>query len=144
MAGDVIVLFKPYMYRKDIFDVDYHKLKQDGVKCIVFDLDNTLSFVSENKCSMKVKKLLMRLKKDFFICISSNSTKKRIIPYLDDLDIDGISFSLKPLPKALIKIRKRYGFSKDEMVMIGDQLLTDVLAGNSYGIRPFWLILWVK
>ena len=103
--------------------------------CLVFDLDNTLGLIDEEKCPKEAKKLLKKLKKDFTIYISSNNTRKRILPYIEDLEIEGESFSLKPLPKGLIRIRKRCGFKKSEMVMIGDQMVTDILSGNLYGVK---------
>ena len=36
-----MAIFKPDIYKKNIFDIDYLKLKKDGIKCLVFDLDNT-------------------------------------------------------------------------------------------------------
>ncbi len=130
-----MALYKPTMYKKNIFDINYDKLKKDGAKCLVFDLDNTLGLIDEEKCPKEAKKLLKKLKKDFTIYISSNNTRKRILPYIEDLEIEGESFSLKPLPKGLIRIRKRCGFKKSEMVMIGDQMVTDILSGNLYGVK---------
>ena len=34
--------FIPDMYQKSIYDIDYKKLKEKGIKCLLFDLDNTL------------------------------------------------------------------------------------------------------
>ena len=39
-----------------------------------------------------------------FIC--SNNTKKRIRPYIDDLGIEGLSWSMKPSIKSLVYLRK--------------------------------------
>ena len=33
--------FIPDMYQKSIYHIDYNKLQDDGIKCILFDLDNT-------------------------------------------------------------------------------------------------------
>ena len=33
--------FIPDMYQKSIYHIDYDKLKEDGIKCLLFDLDNT-------------------------------------------------------------------------------------------------------
>ena len=129
-----MALYKPTMYKKNIFEIDYDKLKKNGIKCLVFDLDNTLGLIDEKECPKEAKKLLKKLKKDFTIYISSNNTRKRILPYIEDLEIEGESFSLKPLPKGLIRIRKRCGFKKSEMAMIGDQMVTDILSGNLYGV----------
>lgn len=130
-----MAFFKPDIYKKTIFDIDYDKLKAEGIKCLVFDLDNTLGLIDEEKCPKETKKLLKKLKKDFDVFISSNNTRKRIVPYIEDLEIDGESFSLKPLPKGLIRIRRRCKVKKEEMAMIGDQIVTDICSGKLYGVK---------
>lgn len=127
-------LFRPNMYKKNIFEIDYNKLKEQGITCLIFDLDNTLGLIEHEKCPLKTKKLLKELQKDFLILISSNNTKKRIAPYLKNLGIGGVAFSLKPSTKGLRKIKKHYNLNKKEMVMIGDQIVTDILSGNRYKI----------
>ncbi len=127
-------LFRPNMYKKNIFEIDYNKLKEQGITCLIFDLDNTLGLIEHEKCPLKTKKLLKELQKDFLILISSNNTKKRIAPYLKDLGIGGVAFSLKPSTKGLRKIKNHYNLNKKEMVMIGDQIVTDILSGNRYKI----------
>ena len=127
-------LFRPNMYKKNIFEIDYNRLKEQGIKCLVFDLDNTLGLIEHERCPLKTKKLLKELQKDFLILISSNNTKKRIAPYLKDLGIGGVAFSLKPSTKGLRWIKKNYNLKKKEMVMIGDQIVTDILSGNRYKI----------
>ena len=78
-GGDVMGLFKPKMYKKNIFEIDYNKLKEAGIKCLVFDLDNTLGLIDHKKCPRNTKKLLKSLQEDFLILISSSS-----------LDLEGI------------------------------------------------------
>ena len=128
-------LFKPNIYQKTIFDVNYKKLKEQGVKCLVYDLDNTLGLISHKNCPDEAKELINRLKKDFIVVISSNNTKKRLKPYLDELGIDGVSWSMKPSIRGLIKIKAKYKLKKKEMCIIGDQIVTDILAGNRYHIK---------
>ena len=42
---------------------------------------------------------------------------------------------MKPLTVGLGKIKKRYHLEKNEMLMIGDQLVTDILSGKLFGIK---------
>ena len=128
-------LFRPDMYKKNIFEIDYKKLKKDGIKCLIFDLDNTLGLIEHEKCPEETRKLIKELEKDFLIFISSNNTQQRIDPYLEDLGIKGVAWSLKPSTRSLRKIRKNEKLKKDEMVMIGDQIVTDILAGKRYKIK---------
>lgn len=126
---------KPDIYQKNIFDIDYKKLYKQGISCLIFDLDNTLALIDEKKCPNKVKKLISHLKQDFIVVIISNNVYKRIKPYKDSLEINAVSMAMKPLPVGLSKIKKYYHLRKNEMMMIGDQLVTDVLSGKLYGIH---------
>lgn len=129
-----MAFLKPDVYQKNIFNIDYKKLKEKGITCLIFDLDNTLALISEENCPTKVKELVNKLKKDFKVVIISNNIYKRIKPYKEELEIDAISFAMKPFPVGLSKIKKTYNLKKSEMMMIGDQLITDVLSGKLYKI----------
>lgn len=127
-------LFLPNIYKKNIYDIDYDKLKKMGITCLVFDLDNTLGLLENKRCPLKSRRLIKKLQKDFLVLIISNNTKRRIKPYLDDLNIGGVAYALKPSVRGLRKIKKEYHLKKKEMVMIGDQIVTDVLSGNKFNI----------
>lgn len=51
-----------------------------------------------------------------------------------ELEIDGVAMALKPWTRGLRKIYKKYGYNKCEMVMIGDQIMTDIVSGNRFQI----------
>ena len=126
--------FRPNIYQKSIFEIDYAHLKKLGITCLVFDLDNTLGLIEHKKCSRKVKKLITSLKEDFLVLICSNNTKRRIKPYLEDLGVGGVCWSMKPSTIGLSRIKKNYHLLKKEMCLIGDQMVTDILAGNRFHI----------
>ena len=128
-------VFKPKIYQKNIFEINYKELKNEGIKCLIFDLDNTLGLISHKSCPDEAKELINKLKKDFTVIISSNNTRKRLKPYLEELGIDGVAWSMKPSIKSLIQIKAKYKLKKKEMCIIGDQIVTDVLAGNRFHIK---------
>ena len=35
--------YLPDIYKKSIFDINYKKLKEESIKCLIFDLDNTIA-----------------------------------------------------------------------------------------------------
>lgn len=128
--------FVPDMYQKSIFTIDYKCLKSEGIKCILFDLDNTLSSPFLKEPNEKVKELFYTLKEDNFkIIIFSNSGKKKLEPFKNILDVDVAYSSMKPLCIKFNKIMRMYKLELSEIVIIGDQLLTDVLGGNNVGIK---------
>lgn len=129
--------FKPTMYQKNIYEIDYALLKKQGVSVLIFDLDNTLAFIDDKECPKKSLELIQKLKKDFMVYIISNNEKVRIEPYTKALEIEGVAKARKPFTKGLREIYKK-GHKKDEMVMIGDQLVTDILSGNLFSIKTIW------
>ena len=124
----------PDIYQKSIYDINYQKLKQKGIKCLLFDLDNTLVPVNVDVPTKKVKELFTVLEKDFKVIILSNSGKKRLIPFKEGLNVDVSASSHKPFKKKYLKIMKLYKFEYHEIAAIGDQLLTDICGANQVGI----------
>lgn len=126
--------FVPKSYQKNIFCINYKKLKEKGIKLLIFDLDNTLSLIDEEFPSKEIKKLLNELSCDFDILVASNNTKKRVEKFCDEIKCKFISSSMKPLKKIAYFLKKNYKFSLDEVAIIGDQLVTDIFLGNRLGI----------
>lgn len=127
--------FLPTIYVPNIYQISYQKLKKQGIKYLIFDLDNTIGKISEETPSQKTRNLFNQLKKDFTIIIVSNNVKKRVASYVDSLDVCFFSFAMKPSCRALRAIRKKFSCNKNEMIVIGDQLVTDILYGNRFHIK---------
>ena len=58
-------IFVPDSYYKNVYEIDYDKLRKKNIKCIMFDLDNTLALIDEGVPPEKVIKLIKKLNKDF-------------------------------------------------------------------------------
>ena len=126
--------FIPDIYQKNIYDIDYHKLKKRLIKCLLFDLDNTLVPVKTDTPTKKVKELFHFLETDFKVIIISNSNRKRLIPFKEGLNVDVAASAHKPFKKKYLKIMATYKFKEHEIAAIGDQLLTDIYGANKIGI----------
>lgn len=125
----------PKMYKKSIHDIDYDKLKNLNIKCLMFDLDNTLLKVNKNIPKKEICDLIHRLKANFSIFIvTNNGSSKRVSAAADRLGVNYVKFSMKPFSRGFRAIKNKYNFTKDEMCIIGDQLMTDICGGNKYGI----------
>ena len=70
-------LFIPDVYAQSIYTINYKKLKKNGIKCLLFDLDNTIASYKTKEPDQKVKELIARLEEDFKVIIISNSNKNR-------------------------------------------------------------------
>ena len=53
--------FIPDIYQRNIFTINYQKLKERGIKCLLFDLDNTLAPMMAKEPSKELKELFMHL-----------------------------------------------------------------------------------
>lgn len=125
------MLFYPKMYKKSIFEIPYDKLKNKKIKVLLFDLDNTIGKIEEGTASKEVQTLIKKLSKDFKIAIvSNNSSKKRVGGFAESLNVDYFYFAKKPSTKCIRKAMKKYVVSPDNIAMIGDQIITDILAAN--------------
>ena len=125
----------PDVYAKSILDVNYKKLHDNGIKCFLFDLDNTIAPFNERDCNDRIKDLFKMLKeKGMYLVIFSNSPKSRVEKFAKMLDIDFISNARKPSIKKFELVFKKYKVAENEVAMIGDQLTTDIKGGNLAGV----------
>lgn len=126
----------PDMYQKSIYHIDYEKLRSDGIKCLLFDLDNTCVPTKEKNPNKKLIEQFDKLKDlGFKVIIFSNAGKKRLKPFKKTLDVDCSYSSRKPLRGKFNKIMKKFGYDLSETAIIGDQIFTDILGGNKVGIK---------
>ena len=126
--------FIPTIYKETVFDVDYNKLYEKGVRLILTDLDNTLVSYKDDEVNDKLLIWLEQRKKEGFeiIIISNNSSETRVKEFAAKLDIKYLSRAMKPLKCGFKKVMKKASrkYSPHEVVAIGDQLMTDVFAAN--------------
>lgn len=127
--------YVPDMYQKSIYTVDYSKLLTIGIKCLLFDLDNTVVPSKSIEPSLKAKDLFISLKqKGFRVIIFSNSPKFRIKKFQSFFEVECICNAMKPWSKNFRKVMSNHRLSENEVAIIGDQIMTDVVGGNKVGI----------
>lgn len=135
MVIKMITWFIPYKniipddYASSIFDIDYNKLYSNGKRLILTDLDNTLISYKATEPTDELYKWKSELEgMGFEIIIVSNSGKKRVKHFANMLGIKYVNLSTKPLKRGFKKALKIAStkYKKEEVVVLGDQLLTDV------------------
>ena len=128
--------FIPDMYQKSIYHIDYDKLLDDGIKCLLLDLDNTCVPYKDTEANKKLVELIETLKDmDFKLIIFSNASKRRIAPFKKVLNVDCLASARKPFKKNFLKIIKMFNYDLSEVAIVGDQLYKDILGGNRVGIK---------
>ena len=131
--------YLPDIYKKNIFAINYDKLKKKDIKCLIFDLDNTLALIDSTKVESNVKELITKLKKDFLVVIVSNSPKKRVSKFSEDLGVNSYPFALKPSIRTLKKIKSKYNLESNQIAIIGDQFITDMGYGSKGKITKIYV-----
>ena len=120
-----------------VYDIDYNELYASGKRIILFDLDNTLISYYE---SVPNKKLINfgndLLSMGFHVYVLSNNKGKRINTFMETFPATGSgNLMKKPFPQKVKKFLKNHNHNNyDEIVMIGDQLVTDILCANNVGV----------
>lgn len=125
----------PDYYYQSIFEIPYQTLNKQGISTLFFDLDNTIISYDEDHLSESQITFLKELSKTFKIVVLSNSGYKRVSQALKDTDFDYIYHAVKPLKFGLRKALKINQSSKDEVMLIGDQIMTDVYGAHRIGIK---------
>ncbi len=120
---------------RSVYDIDFAKLYAKGKRIILFDLDNTLAPYDEHTPSTKVIQLITRLKElGFSVYLVSNNNKKRIGYYTNDLAVQGYIYKAnKPFTYRIARYFSKHHIVKEEVIAVGDQLVTDVFCFNRLG-----------
>lgn len=128
--------FKPFCHAKSIYDIDLDFFTKLGVKHIFMDLDNTLdsykSWEPNERSQKLIKDLLDRGIKPLII---SNNRGPRVSAYANKLGVEYIHSTGKPFPFKINAYIKKHNLNKDEIIAIGDQMITDCHAANAAKIR---------
>jgi len=133
--------FLPNQHVKSILDIHPKDLQEKGIKGIITDLDNTLVEWDRPNATPRVIKWFEEMKKNQIkVTIVSNNNEKRVKSFSDPLDIAFIFRAKKPLSLAFHRAAKQMNIKKEETVVIGDQLLTDVLGGNRGGFHTILVV----
>ena len=123
------------VYRR-ITDIDIEFLKQNNIGTLLLDVDNTLSTHHGTKLVDGLTEWLDSMKAEGInLVVVSNSRKWRIEPFAGKIGLPFVSLACKPLPFGYRKAVKKLGAEKKQCAIIGDQIFTDVLGANLYGIK---------
>lgn len=128
-------LFRPKAYFDRLALLDQQELYRLGYRALLFDVDNTITTWNSPDIAPEVLAWFARLgDAGLKGCIISNNSAARLKPLADRLGIDFLPKARKPLPFGYKKAAAGLGAEKAQTLMIGDQLLTDILGANLAGI----------
>ena len=127
-------LMPDYMFRT--FDeITPEFLQGLGIRAILADIDNTLAPYEQPEPDDRIRNWIDSLAEaGISIAFVSNNDRDRVELFNRTLGVPAYWKSGKPFKKNLIKAMNDLGGTPDTTVMLGDQLLTDALAGRNVGV----------
>lgn len=133
--------FIPSEFVRSVFHITPEMLIDKGIKGIITDLDNTLVEWDRPDATPKLIEWFASIKAaGIQVTIVSNNNELRVKSFADPLGIPFIFKARKPLGKAFIQALSIMSVKREEVVVIGDQLLTDVLGGNRLKLHTILVI----
>lgn len=132
----MLIRRKVFAHSISIYDIPVEFYKRAGVKYVFMDLDNTLDsyrlYVPTDRARTYIGNLIAS---NITPIIISNNKGKRVSSYANALGIEFMHSAAKPFGFKIKKFLKEKGIDPVEVVMVGDQLITDIGAANKVGIR---------
>lgn len=123
-----------------VTDITPEILAKMGIKGLILDLDNTLTTHDNPVPGEGVLDWLDSMKQNNIrLMIVSNNHAPRVKPFAEMLGLDFVSEGKKPLTKGFSEAQKKMGLPKNEIAAVGDQIYTDVLGANLFGIRMLFV-----
>lgn len=125
------MLLYPNLYLKNVKEIKYEMLKNNDIKGLILDVDNTLLDYYKNMLDGLENWCEAMKEKGIKFCIASNSNNRDKVDNISKkLGIPYIFFAKKPLKGGLNKAARLMQIKNEEVAVVGDQIFTDVLGAN--------------
>ncbi len=130
-------LFRATRYVASLPQLSVEELVAEGVRLVLLDRDNTCVPRGADLPPAEVMAWLDRAREaGLRLClVSNNFHSTQVRASADQMGVDAVDHAMKPLPFALVRAMRLMGAVPGETVMVGDQVFTDVTAGNLAGVR---------
>lgn len=133
--------FEPDRYFSRISKIDINNdLLARGYRNVLLDIDNTILTRDTREVPRDVALWLTKAREaGVAICLVSNNWHRNIYDFAKKLEFPIVAKAMKPLPPALLIALSKLDAKRSETVMIGDQLLTDVVGAHCVGMAAYML-----
>ena len=112
-------------------------LRQQGITLLLSDLDFTLAAKKTRRPDQSLRDWIAALRNaGIGFMIVSNNRSGRVTEFCADLGVPYQGRAGKPSPRGLEAAMARAGADRVCTAMLGDKLLTDILAANRAGVLP--------
>ena len=134
MKNNALTRYFPHEYVDDVFSIPYYALYKKGIRGLIFDIDNTLVPHGAD-CTEEVISLFAKLHKiGFSTLLLSNNSAQRLEKFNQNIGAYYIADSNKPQIEGFQRALAMLEMENSEVVVIGDQLFTDICGANDSNI----------
>lgn len=122
----------PNAYFKKVTDITIEFLKENNIKGLMLDVDNTLLDYDLNIIDGLEQWHQEMRKNGIKTIILSNTNKEKKAKLLaEKIDIEYILFAMKPFKRGFKKAKKKLNLEEKNLAIVGDQIFTDIIGGNN-------------
>ena len=123
------------MYMDSTYVIYFEKLYEEGIRGLIFDIDNTLveHGVPADDRAIALFERLRGI--GFKTCLISNNKEPRVKPFAQAVNSQYVFKANKPSRKNYRKAMEYMGTDGTNTVFVGDQLFTDVYGANRCDIK---------
>lgn len=129
---------KPERVYENLTKMPWQELYNEGIRTALLDFDNTLGpdhATEPEEYSYKCVKMIEET--GIKCCLVSNAKSGRSAKIAEMLKIPVVTYANKPGTSGVLKAIKLMESTPEKSLMVGDQVFTDVIAGNRSGVRTF-------
>ena len=125
------MIFYPKGYFNKVSEISLEYLKENNIKGLILDVDNTLIDYYKNISEDTINWANNLKQNEIKMCILSNSNKKeKVKEVAGKLGLEYSYFGMKPLKRGFKKAKKMLNLENNEIAAIGDQIFTDIIGSN--------------
>lgn len=117
--------------------IDLQAWWEAGLRGLILDVDDTLTLKNSALVSPAVQAWLREARRLGFHCyiVSNNRYPRHIERLSESLDMQALARARKPFPPGFLQALEAMQLAPEQVVVIGDRLLTDILGGSWLGMQ---------
>lgn len=128
-----------YFARISRIDIDRDLLAQ-GYRNVLLDVDNTILTRDTHEVPRDVGFWLAKARDaGISFCLVSNNWHEGVYQLANRLSLPIVAKAVKPLPPAFLMALRKLEAKRSETVVVGDQLVTDVMGAHFLGMKAYLL-----
>lgn len=131
----MLKLFRPIAYFEALALIKPADLQALGYRLLLLDVDNTITTWNNQQLAPEVGQWFTQLSRyDLQACLLSNNSAERLQGLANHLGVAFYAKARKPLPAGYRHAIQQMGGQPARTLMLGDQLLTDILGASLAGL----------